>query len=364
MSKKPAAPPVALVKAVRAMGVGLTGVVRRLAPPPVPLLDIVSSQWRVHALGVVARLGIADLLAAGPCDVAYLADQTGTHEDSLYRLMRALAGDKILARPSPRTFGLNNLSAPLRSDHAQSIRHTVIQITADWNQRTWAALGETITDGEPGFRKAFHQELWDYLDQHTTEGEHFHQSMRELSRLDLGPLVSAHDFGQYRRIVDVGGGSGQLLAGVLAAHPLMRGILFDLEPATAGAAQVLQESRVADRAEIIHGSFYEHVPTGYDAYLLRQVIHGHTDDQAKPILANLRAATTARSRILVIDTLMPTGTRGYQPSFLDLQMLVGSGGRERTRSEMAALFQVNGFRLTDVVQTAGVNAIFIGQPTD
>jgi SAM-dependent methyltransferase len=363
MGRKPAAPPVFVVKATRAVSAGLTSVVRRLAPPPIPLLDIVSSQWRVHALGVVARLGIADLLAAGPRDVAYLAIQTGTHEDSLYRLLRALAGEGIFTRPAVRTFGLNSLAAPLRTDHPQSIRHTVIQVTAHWNQRAWSALGETVVDGQPAFRKAFGQELWDYFAEHPDEGEHFHHSMRELSRLELGPLLAAHDFGQYRRIVDIGGGSGQLLAGVLAAHPLLRGVLFDLEPATAGAAENLRRAGVADRAEVIHGSFYEHVPQGYDAYLLRQVIHGHTDEQAKRIFASLRAAITPHARILVVDTLVPDGAQGYQPSFLDLQMLVGSGGRERTRSEMAALFSENGFRLTDVVQTAGISAVFIGQPT-
>jgi hypothetical protein len=239
----------------------------------------------------------------------------------------------------------------------------VIQIASPWNQQAWTRLDLPLADGAPAFDRVFGTDLWGYFVHHPAEGEHFDRSMRELSRLDVEPVVAAHDFGRYRRIADIGGGSGQLLAGILAATPGSRGVLYDVERATRDAPDVLAAAGVADRVTVVNGDFLESVPAGCDAYLLRQVLHGHDDEHAAVILARLRDALDDDATLVVLDTLVPDGPSPDVPGFLDLQMLVGPGGRERTEAEMRALLARNGFRLVEVVRTIAPTALFLARPT-
>jgi hypothetical protein len=360
---RPSGPPLPVIDAVRAVDRGLTALQRKLAPPPIPLLEIVTATWRAHALGALARLGVADVLAGGPRPVDEIARAVGADEDSLYRVLRALASDGILAQPEPRTFGLNAVSDPLRADHPQSVRHSVIQMTSAWNQRAWLDLETTVRDGAPAFARVFGKDLWAYFEDHPEEGQHFHRSMREFTRLDVPLIAAAHDFGVYRSVVDVGGGAGQLLAGLLAAYPSLRGVVYDLAGSVVETRDTLRAAGVEDRAEVQIGSYFDAVPPGHDAYLLRQIVHGHAAGDLARILGNVRAAMKPSSKLLVLETLVPgPEDRWPNPSFLDLQMLVGSGGRERTREEMGALFAASGIQLADVVRTAAPTAVYVGVP--
>ncbi|MEP7125527.1 MAG: methyltransferase [Byssovorax sp.] len=175
-------------------------------------------------------------------------------------------------------------------------------------------------------------------------------------------MVAAHDFGAYASLVDVGGGGAQLLAGVLAAYPRLRGVVYDLEASLGEAAATLREAGVEERAEIVAGSFYTSVPVGHDAYLLRQILHGQADRELALVLRNVRAAMRPGAKIIILETLVPEpGARGAHPSFLDLQMLIGSGGRERTRAQYAALLEAHGMRLLEVTRTASPTAVYVGE---
>ena len=358
-------PPVVVVDGLRAIVRGLTALTRKLAPPPIPLLEIVMGHARVHALGAIARLGIADLLANGAHDVGYLAHSTGTDEGALLRVLRALASEGILDQQGPRTFALNEISEPLRSDHPLSIRHTVIQIAAPWSVRSFLGMNETLRDGAPEFPRIFGKNVWDYFAQDAPEeGRHFHHSMREISRLDVPGLVSAYDFGQHASLIDLGGGGGQLLAGILAAAPRSRGTVYDLPSSVAEAKSTLRAAGVLERATIETGSFFDHVPSGHDAYLLRQVTHSLSDADLDRLLRRVRAAMKPGARLVVMDALVPAhGEVGAYPAYLDLLVLVVSGGRERTREDMGRAFERNGFRLREVIRTPGMTALFIGEPS-
>lgn len=363
MPKLRKGPPPAVIDAVAAIQRGLNQVQRNLAPPQFALMDIVSSKWRPHALGVIARLGIADLLAKGPRPVSELARETRTHEDSLYRVLRALARDGILAEPSPRTFGLTSVSEPLRADHPATMRDTVIQMTSSWNSSAWAGLEETVRTGEPAFKRIHGKNLWNWFEEHPEEAVHFHRSMRELTRDFLPALLAAYDFGRFGSLVDVGGGGAQLLAGILAATPGLRGVNYDFERSMKEAPETLRAAGVADRVELVTGSYFEKVPAGHDAYLLKNIFHGHDDAELTGGFENLRAAMKPGAKLLVVEMLVPDDDWRTHPAFLDLQMLVGSGGRERTRGEFERLYARNGFRLTEVVRTASPFAIFVGETT-
>ncbi len=361
MSGKPSAPPLFAIDAARAVGRLLSDLARRTAPAPIPLLEIVAGHWRVHALGAVARLGLADRLAGGPRDVGDLAQEVGADEDALFRLLRALASDGILDRTAPRSFALNAISQPLRTDHPMSMHHTTVQITSEWSMRSWSHLADAVRDGKPTFEQIYGEVLWAWFDAHPDEGLHFHRSMAELSRLDVAPIAAGYDFGRHTRVVDLGGGEGELLAGLLTAYPGLRGAVHDTEQGARGAPERLARAGVADRAEVLHGSFYESVPAGFDLYLMRQIVHGHDDSAMKPVLEKVHAAMPADAHLLVLDTLMPEEREAPNPAFLDLQMLIGSGGRERTRTQMARLLDAANFRLLDVIRTASLTAIFVAE---
>ncbi len=216
--------------------------------------------------------------------------------------------------------------------------------------------------GGAAFPRRYGTDLWTFFEDNPEEGRHFHRSMQELSRLDVAPLLGAHDLRGDGTVVDVGGGSGELLAGVLAAHPHLRGVLYDLPRGVADAPAVLQRAGVADRCAVVAGDFRVDVPPDGDVYLLRQVTHSRTDAQLAPVLAALRRAMPAQARLLVLDTVVPEQGSAQESAFLDLQMLVGNGGRERTRAEFDRLLTAGGFRLRDVVRTAAPTCVITAEP--
>src|SRR5262249_44896574 len=154
-------------------------------------------RWRPHALALVARLGIADHLANGPLRVADLARASGTHADSLLRVLRALARDGVFAEPSPGTFANNSLSAVLRSDRPGSMRHTVIQSMDPWNNACWNDLERSVRTSAPAFNALFGKDLWGYLEDHPEQGAHFHRSMSEFTQMSAAPIAAAYDFARF-----------------------------------------------------------------------------------------------------------------------------------------------------------------------
>ncbi len=356
----PKLPPMFVIDAAKKVHRAMTAAQRRMAPPAATLVELASSVWKPYALGLMAHLGIADLLAAGPRDVSALARETGTHEPSLYRVLRALAQDGILAQPAPRQFALTPVSEPLRSDHPQSVRNTIRQTMSPWNLATWARFHDAVTTGEPQFEKVHGKDLWGYFEDHPDHGAWFHASMAEMTQLTAPLLAAVYDFGQHRTLCDVGGGRATLLSRLLAMFPTLRGVSYDLAEAVKEAPRVLAEAGVSDRCEVVTGSFFDGVPAGHDAYLLKHIVHGLKDDALGVLFARLRDALAEGATLLLVEMLMPEGD-GVAPSFLDLQMMVGPGGRERTESEYGALLSQHGFTLQRVHRTPSPTALFVAE---
>ncbi len=358
--KRPKGPPLWAVDAAKRLSRGLEHVKRRLAPAGASLLELVSSVWRPYAIWVVAELGIADLLESGPKTVDALARATGTNADALRRVLQPLAHDGILAMPSPGTFALTDLSEPLRSSHPMSIRQTVRQTLADWNRQSWNALLDCVRTGEPAFARMHGgRDLWKWFaEENPAAAKVFHDSMGELTRMTLPLLVAAYDFGRHRRILDLGGGNGALISGIARAYPEIRGGVLDLPAALAEAPRTLDAAGVKDRIELIEGDLFQQVPAGWDAYVMKHILHGATEPMIARALANVREALSSTGRLLVIEMIVPEpGSAGVYPAFLDLQMLVGPGGRERSVEEYRALFASHGLRLMSVARTAGPTAV-------
>jgi hypothetical protein len=361
---RPKGPPLWAVDLAKRASRGLTQLQRKLAPPSATVLELVSAVWRPYALWAVAELGIADHLEAGPQTTEALAAKTGTQPDALRRLLRPLAHDGIFALRGPDTFALTPLAEPLRAAHPMSVRQTIRQTMADWNRRTWGELLEVLRTGEPAFPRLHGgRDLWSWFAAEAPEkGAIFHDSMTELTRMTVPLLVAAYDFSPHGRILDVGGGHGTLVAGILQAYPSVRGGILDLPGALAGAPAALEAASLRDRVELIEGNLLDAIPGGWDAYLMKNILHGASDAVLARMLGTARAALSPAARLLVLEMLVPEDGAGVYPAFLDLQMLVGAGGRERSASEYAALFGAHGLRLESVVRTASPVAMLVVAP--
>jgi precorrin-6B methylase 2 len=322
---------------------------------------MVSSRWRPAAIDVVARLDIAEKLRNGPRDVADLARACRVSEDGLYRVLRALARDGVFDEEPPRRFALTPLSRPLLRDEPGSIRSMVLMMGADWSNSLWANLGRAVETGEEIFTPMHGRDLWGYFEDHPQDRSHFDGGMAELTRQMAPAIAAAYNFSRFSVLVDLGGGSGELLGAILKSHPTLRAIDFDFPGGLENAMQTLARHGVLDRCEIVAGNFFESVPADKDAYMMKNIVHGLSDDKAAHLLRLVRQAMRAGGKLLLVEHVVPE--RGPYMSFLDLTMLLNSaGGRERTRAELEELLASAGFGLDEVVATPSPMSLIVASP--
>jgi hypothetical protein len=295
-------------------------------------------------IAVVSDLGVADHLTQGPRSVDELAMATGAHAPSLHRALRALACKQIFIETEPGYFALTPMAELLRTDHPLSLRRICLVMPTD--VQAWAKFDYSIRTGESAFTHVHGQSFWDYLASHSEESALFDSSMAAMTRLELLTVLRAYDWNSLHTVVDVGGGNGAFLAGLLARYPAMRGVLFDLPHVTAGAPAVLQAAGVAERCEIVSGSYFDSVPDGQDAYLLKRILWGYGDDDAIKILRGINGAMRPDSRLLVIEPILQEGSDVAK--FLDLKLLAMGGGHARTEVEFNKLHAAVGLTLTHV----------------
>ncbi|MCE9672045.1 acetylserotonin O-methyltransferase [Myxococcus stipitatus] len=307
------------------------------------------------ALSAVAELGVADLLARGPRSAASLAEELKTDARSLYRVMRLLASVEVFAEDGEGRFSLTPAADYLRTDAPGSLRAAVRMLT----QRIfWAPTGElvdTVRSGQTPFDRIFGKPFFDYLAEDMTQGDIFHQGMASLSDLENGPIAGSYDFTPVKRVVDVGGGHGGFLAKVLEATPHVQGVLFDHAHVLASAREL--RGAFPGRCELVAGDFFEAVPAGADAYVLKRILHDWSDEVCVRILRHCRQAMAEGGRVLVVDTVIPPGNAPHGGKVLDVMMLASLPGRERTEAEFGHLFSEAGLRLTRIVSTPAALSI-------
>jgi O-methyltransferase domain len=323
-------------------------------PPPFALFRMVTAYYVSRAVHVAAKLGIADLLAEGPRGHDELTEATGTHADALRRVLRLLASAGVFGEEEDGRFALTPIGACLRSDAPGSMRATAL-LFGGITQQAWGDLRHSVETGEPAFRRMFGMDPFDYIAQHPDEAANFDAAMAGFTRRIAVAVAEAYDFSPFRRIVDVGGGNGALLAGILSANPTLAGVIFDLPHVAARAGEQTRELGLEGRCEIVGGDFFKEVPSGGDAYLLKHVIHHWNDDRAVDILKSCRRAMGAEARLLIIEGVYPPRidqsdeSRGAAAN--DVNMLVCTGGRQRSEAEFRRIYDAAGFRLTRMVPT-------------
>jgi hypothetical protein len=309
------------------------------------------SHWVSHIVYVAAKLGVADHLAQGPLSADDLAKPTGTHAPSLYRLLRTLAGLGIVTEDESNRFALTPLGEALKAGAPGSARPTILTLASSWWMHGFGELLYSVQTGKSGFEKFLGMPIFDWFAKHPDEASMFSETMVGFHGGEPPAVAAAYDFSGLETIVDVGGATGNLLTTILARNPRLRGILYDLPHVVRDAPPLIQSRGVADRVTIESGSFFERVPSGADAYLLSHIIHDWSEEQCLTILGHCRSAMNPSGRILIVEMVLPQGNTPHPGKMLDLMMLVGPGGRERTEQEYGVLLGKAGLRLTRVVPT-------------
>jgi hypothetical protein len=313
---------------------------------------------------VAADLRVADLLADGPKTVDELSAATATHTASLYRVLRLLAGAGLLAEVAPRRFALTRLGAGLRTDvpGSPSVLARLVLQKSHWNP--WGHLLENVRSGHSAFEQVHGMGLFEYLERHPEEGRLFDEAMTESTKRDGITIAHSYDFSDIATVVDVGGGQGLLLASLLRANSHLHGILFDVPNLIAHGSPLLGKWGVADRCTAVGGSFFDDLPSGAGAYLLRHIIHDWDDDKACRILRNCRDAAAPGGKVLVVERLLGTVDRaGLALLANDIEMMVNVGGKERSEAEFRELFEQAGLRISRIIGPvdAGGHVIMEGQ---
>lgn len=331
-------------------------------PPPVALSQLVTGCFASQSIYVAAKLGIADLLKDGAKSCDDLAQSTGAHSRSLYRLMRVLASVGVFAEIADNRFTLTPVGELLRTDLPGSL-HAVAVLFGEEFYRACGNLYYSVMTGKTAFDHIYKMGYFQYLSQDAEAGETFNQAMTQLTTQVHSAVVSAYDFSGINRIVDVGGGHGLLIASILKANPHMTGVLFELPFAIERAQGLLEAEGVAERCKVVVGNFFKsEVPKGGDAYLLKSVIHDWDDERALAILKNCYEAIAKNGKLLLIEHVVPTGNEPSVAKINDLVMLVMTGGYERTALEYQRLFEGAGFKLTNIIPTPSEFSVIEGVP--
>lgn len=315
------------------------------------MLNMVQVFWVSRAVYAAAKLGIADLLRDEPKNCADLAQSTGTHAPSLYRLMRALASVGVFEENEQGCFGLTPVGATLRTDIAGSLRYFAIEELGENHYPAWEKVLYSIKTGGIAFDHVYGESKWQYMTDHPDEAKIFDAAMSSFSSVVAAAVVDAYDFSSSATVVDMGGGDGTMLAAILKGHPSLRGVLADLPHVAEGALGRFKKEGLADRSQIAPGSFFESAPAG-DTYVLKFIIHDWDDQQSVAILKNCRGAMAANGRVLLVEAVIYPGPATAFSKCLDLNMLVMTGGRERTEAEYRALLDAAGLPLTRIIPTA------------
>jgi hypothetical protein len=322
---------------------------------------MITGYWLSQAVYVAAKLGIADLVAEEPKSIGELAERTKTDPRALYRLLRALASVEVFAEDNQQRFILTPTAGYLRSDVPASQRSLAIMMGEE-HFRAWGELLYSVQTGKVAFDKVYGVGVFDYLGQHPDKAQVFDDAMTGIHGRETAPMLEAYDFSRFEVVADVGGGNGGVISAVLSRHSQLRGILYDLPHVIDRAGQNLIDAGVADRCQTMAGSFFETVPAGADAYLLRHIIHDWDDERSGVILRNCRHAIGESGKLLLIESVIPPGNEPSQGKLLDLVMMVMPGGMERTEEEYRRLLAEAGFRLSGIHHTATPVSVIEGEP--
>jgi hypothetical protein len=325
------------------------------------LTRMIASAALSRAICTIGELGVSDHIKAGaPQSIKTLARLTGTHERSLYRLLRFTASYGVFRETGDREFDHTPLSEALSTDAAGSFRPATRMFHRMF--KGWDGLDHSIRTGEAGAVKVFGEPMFDYIGRNPELAPLFDAGMTAFHGHETQAMLDAYDFSEIRTLADIGGGNGLLIAAVLQRYPQLHGVLFDLGHVVGRAHSGLAALGLEQRCSVVEGNFFEAIPAGADAYLLRHIIHDWTDAQSVQILSNCRKVIPAHGRLLLVEFTVSAANQPSLGKDVDMMMLAFPGGMERTEAEYAALFAQSGFRLAKVTPTKSAVSVIEGRP--
>ncbi len=315
--------------------------------PHSQMMQYILGKWISRPISLVARLGIADLLASGPQSVEELAQATNTHAGSLYRVMRALSAIGVFHEDEAMGFSLTPLGECLKSG---GLRYQAMLFHSQWHDRAWSELDHAVKTGEAAFDKAFGKPTFEWLAQHPEDARIHGMAMAANLGPRTGAITQSFDFGPYNRVVDVGAGHGTLLAAIAIKHPEVRGVAADLSHVAEKAEETFAAAGLSDRCWAEPCDFMKRVPADGDLYILSNVLHDWDDENCRTILNNCRRAMKSGSKLLIVEFLVPPANVFSLAKLLDIEMMVMSGGgRERTEGEFCNLLDAAGLRMGTII---------------
>jgi hypothetical protein len=321
-------------------------------PPSALLLRLVNGYQVSQAIHVAAALKLADFVDDRPIAVSELSTRVGAHTDSLYRLLRALSSVGVFRETEGRCFAATPMSELLRTDHPQSISGWARFIGRPYHWQMWGDLLHSVQTGQDAIHHRYGVDIWTYRAEKPEETAVFNAAMAALSKNVATAIVTAGRFTRFHRIVDVGGADGALLTAILTACPRSTGVVFDLPHVVRAAVAAVTAAELEGRCEIVEGSYFDTVPAGGDAYIIKSVLMDHTDETCVDILRRVRTVMHPEGRVLVIESLVTAQNDSPRTAFSDLMMLVATGGRERARDEWEAILAAAGLALDAITPTA------------
>jgi hypothetical protein len=340
----PSPPPALLVRAALALRRALLALADRIVPPHVAIFERSTGVMQTTLLAAVARRGVADLLSAGPLDAATIVARTGGDADTMHRVLRALATIGIFELGADGRFANNRLSRALVGGRLERTREWVLYCGSQSNVAAWAEVERTLANGHDSFEQLFGMTLWDWFERHVDEREMFAQAMMGLTIAHAPLVASLYPFAEVASICDVGGGRGTLLSELLIRHRHLAATLCDSAGVLESARALLGQRGVLDRVSLAPGSFFDAVPSGSEAYLLKNILHDWDDARCHTILGNVRRAMSPGQRLLLVEQLVARNDTGGIGPLADVQMMVVcADGRERSVAELQALMAANGF---------------------
>jgi hypothetical protein len=328
-------------------------------PPPIVLNTMMAGYWISRAIYAAAALGVADRLAAGPSRVGDLAKAIGAHEESLYRLLRALASVGVFTETEPRKFALTPMAGCLQTGPG-SLRS--LSMFDHLQYVAFEDIVHSVKTGKTAFEHRHGQGLFEYLEKHPEDARTFDEGMSGFVNNNAAAVVASYDFSGFGTIVDVGGGLGLLLGMILKANLKARGVLLDLPHVADRAKKSIADAGLSPRCEVVGGDFFKSVPSNGDAYLMASILHDWDDDRSVAILKACRQAAPKTAKVLLVEMVIPPGDSPFFGKLLDLNMLVVLGGRERTEAEYRDLLSAGGFQLTRIVATPALASVVEAVP--
>jgi hypothetical protein len=320
----------------------------KLTPPTAVLMQLLFGKQITYSLAAVARLGVADHMSRQFSSVDELAEKVAAHPPALFRVMRMLAGVGVFEEAPGQRFALKSVGELLKSKAPGSLRYPAIFFGDEWSTRAYQYIVDCVRTGGDGVTRAYGKHAFDFLAERPDQAETFHRAMSSFSAIDSEAILGAYDFSGIRRLADVGGGHGTLLAAILQRYPQMGGVLYDLPEVVEGA----NLTEYGGRVRVESGSFFERVPANCDAYLMKHIIHDWSDEHCRTILSLMRQQLPPQGRVLVCEMIVPADSSPAPAKLLDIEMLVMTvGGKERTVEEFGNLFTSAGLRLGRVVPT-------------